>query len=177
MDRLLSQTAEYALRASAWLAIHSPTDPVRARDLSEGSGIPPHYLSKILRRLVLAGLLESQTGHGGGFILARPTSEIRFQDVLAAVDAYPAPDRCAFGWGACNPGDPCPLHESWTRLSVSFRDWATSTSLADVAEAAARSSPSQAAGFDCVSSSSISTGTPRGTCKGPERNTRGRRCP
>jgi len=138
MDRFLSQTAEYALRAAAWMAIHSPTEPVRARDLSDGSGIPPHYLSKILRRLVLAGLLDSQKGHGGGFILARPPSEIRFQDVLAAVDAYPAPDRCAFGWGACNPGDPCPLHESWSQLSGSFRDWAASTSLANVAEAAAR---------------------------------------
>lgn len=140
MDRFLSQTAEYALRATAWLAVHTPRDPVRARDLSEGSGIPPHYLSKILRRLVLAGLLESQKGHGGGFILARPPSEIRFQDVLAAVDAYPAPDRCAFGWGACNPDDPCPLHESWSRLGGSFRDWAASTSLADVAEAVARGS-------------------------------------
>ena len=138
MDRFLSQTAEYALRAAAWLAINSPGGSVPARDLSEGSGIPPHYLSKILRRLVLAGLLESQKGHGGGFVLARPPSEIRFQDVLAAVDAYPAPDRCAFGWGACNPDDPCPLHESWSRLSGSFRDWAASTSLADVAEAAAR---------------------------------------
>jgi Rrf2 family protein len=146
MDRFLSQTAEYALRAAAWLAIHSPLDPVRARDLSEGSGIPPHYLSKILRRLVLAGLLESQKGRGGGFVLARPPSAIRFQDVLAAVDAYPAPDRCAFGWGTCNPGDPCPLHESWSRLGGAFRDWATSTSLADVAEAASRGSSASHSG-------------------------------
>ena len=31
---LLSQTAEYALRAMAWLALESPEVPVRAKDLA-----------------------------------------------------------------------------------------------------------------------------------------------
>ena len=53
---LLPQTAEYALRAMAWLATIPQDEPVRARDLSQATGIPPHYLSKVLRRLVLADL-------------------------------------------------------------------------------------------------------------------------
>ena len=56
---LFSQTGEYALRAMASLAISGSRASVPARDLSEQTGIPAHYLSKILRRLVLAGLLES----------------------------------------------------------------------------------------------------------------------
>jgi len=67
---LLSQTAEYALRAMAWLATVSGDEPVRAVDLSSATGIPTHYLSKVLRRLVLANLLESQKGQGGGFSLS-----------------------------------------------------------------------------------------------------------
>jgi len=129
---LLSQTAEYALRAMAWLVATSPEAPVRARDLSAATGIPPQYLSKILRRLVLAGLLESQKGRGGGFTLAYAPEEIRFVDILEAVDAYPAPGRCAFGWGACNADYPCPLHSAWIQMSEALRSWANNTTLAEV---------------------------------------------
>ena len=129
---LLSQTAEYALRAMAWLASAPRDKPVRAKDLAVGSGIPIHYLSKILRRLVLASLLVSQKGQGGGFVLSRPPQEIRFTDILAAVDAYPTEGRCAFGWGACQEANPCPLHETWSELNDAIRSWAAETTLANI---------------------------------------------
>jgi Rrf2 family protein len=132
MNAFLSQTAEYALRAMAWLASTSPEAPVRARDLSEGTQIPAQYLAKILRRLVVSGVLESRKGHGGGFSLARPADQISFRDVLLAVDAYPAEERCAFGWGECDASRPCPLHEPWTRMSEQFTGWASTTTLAVV---------------------------------------------
>jgi Rrf2 family protein len=129
---LLSQTAEYALRAMAWLAYECPDAPVRAQDLSQGTGIPPHYLSKILRRLVLAGLLDSQKGQGGGFSLARPPESICYEEILLAVDAFPVRGRCAFGWGTCGEDDPCPLHASWSPLSDAVHTWAANTTLAAV---------------------------------------------
>jgi Rrf2 family protein len=134
---LLSQTAEYALRAMAWLALESPKVPVRAKDLAESTGIPLPYLSKILRRLVVAELLDSQKGQGGGFALARPPREISFEAVLTAIDAYPEQGRCAFGLGDCGDLNPCPLHDSWTRLSNVVHGWASATSLADIEHTAA----------------------------------------
>ena len=128
----LSQTSEYALRAMAWLATAPHDAQVRAKDLSTGSGIPPHYLSKILRRLVLAGILDSQKGKAGGFTLARPPHAISFKDVLLAIDAFPVAGRCAFGWGACDAASPCPLHGPWTAISDEFRDWAAGTSFAEI---------------------------------------------
>jgi len=133
---IVSQTAEYALRAMAWLATVPRGEPVRAADLSLSTGIPTHYLSKVLRRLVLAGLLDSQKGQGGGFTLSRPAAEIPFIDILAAVDAYPTEGRCAFGWGSCDELHPCPLHASWSRLNDQIREWASNTNLAEIADAA-----------------------------------------
>jgi Rrf2 family iron-sulfur cluster assembly transcriptional regulator len=129
---LVSQTSEYALRAMAWLASAPPDEPVRSRDLAAGSGIPLHYLSKILRRLVLAELLVSQKGKRGGFVLARPPHEIRFLDILAAVDAYPTQGRCAFGWGECDELNPCAMHDIWSELNESILSWAANNTLADV---------------------------------------------
>jgi Rrf2 family iron-sulfur cluster assembly transcriptional regulator len=126
----ISQTAEYALRAMAGIACRSTTEPILARDLSADTLIPEQYLLKILRRLVIAGLLESRKGRGGGFVLSRPPDRIRFRDVLEAVDAYPRENECAFGWGACDASRPCPLHTSWGPMSQALRTWATTSAFA-----------------------------------------------
>ncbi len=131
---VLSQTAEYALRAMAWLATHPAGEPMRVKDLSEATGIPSHYLSKVMRRLVLADLLVSQKGQGGGFLLAKAPDEIPFIDILIAVDVYPTDGRCAFGWGQCDAAHPCLLHGSWSRLNDQLRSWAEGTTLADIAK-------------------------------------------
>ncbi len=130
---LLSQTAEYAFRAMACLAIGYTDGPMRASDLSAKTNIPSFYLSKVMRRLVVAGLVASQRGRGGGFALTRPPGRIRFIDILEAVDYTPQPGRCAFGFGQCDESAPCPLHSSWSALQGSFELWASSHTLADAA--------------------------------------------
>lgn len=129
---LFNQTAEYALRAMAHLAMMPPGSSARARDLSAATGIPSDYVSKVLRRMVRAGLLLSQKGHGGGFKLARPPEEITFADILHSVDEPLDQERCAFGWGACGTHAPCPLHEAYSRLKRGVWRWAQETTLADV---------------------------------------------
>ncbi len=132
----ISQTAEYAIRAMSAIATLPDGVKIRAADLGRATGIPAPYLSKILRRLVLAELLVSQKGQGGGFSLARPAAEIPFIDIFNAVDVFPTDERCAFGWGDCDQLSPCPLHDAWSRLSHQIRDWANDTNLAEVATAA-----------------------------------------
>lgn len=132
-SRLLTGTAEYALRALAELAVSAPGEAVRTADLAKRTGVPEAYLAKVLRRLVSHDVLRATKGHGGGFTLARPPAEIRFVDVLEAVDSMPLANRCAFGRPSCSPEDPCPLHPAWTRLKDTFLEWARTTTLADIA--------------------------------------------
>jgi len=60
---LISQTVEYAIRAMSAIAALPEGIKIRAIDIGRATGIPAPYLSKILRRLVLAvptsPLLES----------------------------------------------------------------------------------------------------------------------
>ncbi|MCP5060562.1 MAG: Rrf2 family transcriptional regulator [bacterium] len=128
----LSQTPEYALRSMAWFVVADLDRPAGTQEISEATGIPRHYLAKVLRRLVLSGLLESKKGPGGGFALSRAPEAIRFSEILAAVDALPTPGRCAFGWGACNASQPCPLHEVWSHFAERCLTWAEDTTLAQV---------------------------------------------
>ncbi|MFQ5569755.1 MAG: RrF2 family transcriptional regulator [Rhodothermales bacterium] len=128
----LTQTAEYALRVLAHMTTLPEGTTSRAQDLSDITDIPLHYLSKIMRRLVNAGLLRSQKGHGGGFKIAKPLTKIRFIDVLQAVDYEVEPTSCVFGWERCNSAQPCPLHPFWSHLKEDFTHWAENYTLADV---------------------------------------------
>ena len=105
-----------------------------AASLATAARIPPHYISKIMRRLVLAELVMSQRGHGGGFSLARPPASIRFSEILTAVGFPSNSEKCIFGWDSCDPNNPCPLHPSWIRLKEAFAAWGAETTLANVQE-------------------------------------------
>ena len=130
---LLSQTAEYALRATAFMAALPRGATLRAADLSRVTGVPVHYLSKILRQLVASRILAARKGHGGGFVLTKVPRRIRILDVLNASEFELLPNRCIFGWGRCNQDNPCPLHPIWTNFSQASTRWSTEMTLADVA--------------------------------------------
>ena len=128
----LSRSAEYALRTSACLSRLAGEGRVRAKDLAPLASVPLPYLSKILRRLTAAGVLTSQKGHHGGFALARDPGEIRFVDILRAVDFEPTADHCLFGWENCDEANPCPLHPEWADLKEKIEEWARTRTLADI---------------------------------------------
>lgn len=121
---IFSQTAIYALRAMAVLKELRPGEYLSAKVLAERTGVPAHYLGKIMRRLVVAGLVKGRKGWGGGFRLGRAPSRITFAQVLAAVGSSVDGAVCAFGWERCDGDHPCPLHASWSRLQECVRDWA-----------------------------------------------------
>lgn len=127
----LPQTAEYALRAMAELALLPEGETLRAEELAERTHVPPHYMAKVLRRLVSAELLEVKRGPGGGYRLDRAPARISFREIFEAVDAAPA-DACAFGFDQCDARKPCLLHTSWSALKDDVLGWAAKTTLADV---------------------------------------------
>lgn len=128
----VNQTAQYALRALMHLTSLPVGSTARARDLSQASGVPAAYLSKIMRRLVTGGVLRARKGHGGGFVLARRPDRIRLRDVIEAAGGGLERDVCVFGIGRCDSADPCPLHHSWSRMSEAFHFWAKQTTLAEL---------------------------------------------
>lgn len=128
------QSGQYALRAMVRIGSLKAGETITGVELADSTGVPPHYLSKILRKLVEGGLLRSQRGPQGGFCLARPARLIRFANILDAVGAEFESNRCAFGWGKCNLRAPCPLHPAFVKLNCLLEAWRDETTLADVCD-------------------------------------------
>lgn len=118
---MLSKTAQYALRAFAYIAAQEVVRPILAKDIARRTSVPLHYLSRILRDGVRAGLLESARGVGGGFRLSRPPARIKLIEVLSLFDDVPGRSRCPFGQPRCNDQHPCGFHEHWKPVSAAYR--------------------------------------------------------
>lgn len=107
-DTVLSQTAEYALRAIVALA-EDPEIPWTAQAIAAKTLVPQDYLMKVLQPLVRTGLVTAQRGRGGGFLLTRPPAQISVLDVISAVDPLRRITRCPLGLKA-HGTTLCPLH-------------------------------------------------------------------
>ncbi len=69
-----------------WLLAHlRPGEALSSRRMAEFIGLPAAYLSKLLKSLVPAGLLDATSGPRGGFRLARAPAGITVLDIAEAV--------------------------------------------------------------------------------------------
>lgn len=127
---MISQTAEYALRAAVHLAGHEDR-AVTGQAISQATAVPPNYLLKILGQLTRSGLVRSQRGPSGGFTLARPARGISAYDVVAAVDSIPALDQCPLGLVE-HSGRLCPLHDRLRQAVTLMHDALRNSSLHDL---------------------------------------------
>jgi Rrf2 family protein len=133
-DMVFRQTALYALRALAALSQLGPAERLSVDQLADTTSTPKDYLSKVMRKLVVAGLVDARRGHGGGFALARPRREIAVADIFTALGEPLFDGSCAFGWSRCSDEDPCPLHPIWLQLTERVTEWAEGTSLCDATD-------------------------------------------
>lgn len=104
---MISQTAEYALRAVVYLA---DQDGARTTlQIAKVTLIPAGYLAKVMQSLSRAGLVKSQRGLKGGFTLACDPKELSILTVVNAVDPVQRFAECPLGIPS-HGRRLCPLH-------------------------------------------------------------------
>jgi Rrf2 family protein len=127
----LSIKSDYAVRAVFWLAQHYAGGVARTvDDMASEQGIPPNYLVQILIELKSAQIVKSQRGKDGGYLLARPPSEITFGDVLRCIhgEIFDSP---ALG----NPPPPPELRQAWEELRRAVNQTADAITFQQLIEA------------------------------------------
>ena len=120
---MISQTAEYALRAVYCLGA-STSGLVTSQKISDSMAIPSSYLSKVLGALARAKVVSSQRGPTGGFRLLRDPEELSLFEIIEAVEPWKRLEKCPIG----HPDhkiDLCPLHSrlrrAWDEVENAFR--------------------------------------------------------
>ena len=84
---------------------------MKAEELAAAQGVPANYLVQILIELKAQHIVRSLRGKEGGYMLARPPSEITLADVLRVVHGQVF-DTSGLTDTACAPE----LRKAWKRL-------------------------------------------------------------
>ena len=129
---MLSQTADYALRATLVLARRHGEGPVRVERIAAATGAPRNYLSKTLYALTKAGVVASTRGPAGGFTLAVAPDALTLARVIDCFDGPRVQSRCLLGTGPCDAARPCAAHHRWSAITQSSRASLAATTIADL---------------------------------------------
>ncbi len=140
---MLSQTAEYALRAVLYLAEQRHGRPVRVEEIGDALGIGPTYLSKTLGTLVRSGVLGSLRGPHGGFRLAVAPEDLPLMRVVAPFDDIGSRRHCLLGNPECSDQHACSAHRAWKETSSQVEKFFRSTTVADLSRKTAKAHPSR----------------------------------
>jgi Rrf2 family transcriptional regulator, nitric oxide-sensitive transcriptional repressor len=126
----LSQTTEYALRATLFIAQQAPL-PARLPDVAEAIHAPQRYLAKILGQLARAGVLTSARGRAGGFRLSPGTEHASLSSIIAVFEE-PERRRCLLGRGVCGQNPGCAVHEKWSPIGQSAAAFFADTTIGEL---------------------------------------------
>lgn len=130
----LSQTTGYAVLALSCMDNPCNGRWVIAKEVSECTGIPQAYLSKILHSLGGSGLIQAKRGYRGGFTLARPADQISILDITEAVEGEAWLPKCLLGLADCSQLRACPTHDFWSKECCKIEVELRRTTLRVVAE-------------------------------------------
>ena len=70
----VSKRATYGIMVAVDLAIHAREVPIQARAIARRHGIPVRFLEQVLHAMKKAGIVESQRGAQGGYLLTHEPS-------------------------------------------------------------------------------------------------------
>lgn len=91
---MISKRAKYAIKAMKSLAESYGNGPVLIAQIARQEHIPQKFLEGILLDLRNHGLLQSQKGKGGGYMLRIEPDRITLAQIIRIIDGPIAPTPC-----------------------------------------------------------------------------------
>lgn len=92
-----SQATNYALHTMLYFVALPLETTIGVQQLAAIQRLSPTYLSKILTKLVKAGLIESTPGLHGGYKLTKQKEDLSFLDVIHAIEGTASLFHCGAG--------------------------------------------------------------------------------
>jgi len=113
----LSKKADYGLIAVKHLAEKGKSASSSAKEIASAYGMPTELVAKILQKLAKNGLLASQLGTNGGYVLARPASQISAFEVIRAIEGPLFITSCLTDQRECGQMTRCTVREPLQKVN------------------------------------------------------------
>lgn len=117
---VITRATEYAIRTIIYLAKHPKGEIVLKKNICRTQEVTPAFLTKILQPLIKVGIVSSQRGVGGGFLLNKSAEEITLLDILEAEEGPLRLNHCLVEKGICQRDALCSAHKVWEEAQNSM---------------------------------------------------------
>jgi Rrf2 family protein len=138
---IFTTKAEYGVRLLIQLGRQESGHPVSLKAIAEVENLPLAYCERIAALLKKAGLVAATRGAHGGYVLARPASEITMDQAVLALEGAIAPMDCFYddhdGRVLCSHGEDggaCATKLLWTRVQMGVISSLQRTTLAELVQ-------------------------------------------
>ena len=129
----ISKLTDYGIVLLSRFAEEAPGTTLNAREMSEATELPMPVVSKMLKTLAAAHLLDSQRGAKGGYSLAREPAELTVAEIIGVLEGPIALMECTAGPGHCDVESTCNLRAPWMRINGAIQRTLESVTLAELA--------------------------------------------
>ena len=122
----ISVKGEYALQAIFDLASQTAGEPVKIANIAQRQKIPQKFLELILASLKQGAFVESRRGAEGGYLLARPASQITVGEVYRFFEGGPN------GKSRAKRKSDAPFDDLWRQVDEAVSGVVDRTTFADL---------------------------------------------
>ncbi|GCF11658.1 RrF2 family transcriptional regulator [Dictyobacter arantiisoli] len=123
-----SKATNYALHTMLYFMMAPAGKTIGVQPLAELQEISPTYLSKILTKLVKAGMIESTPGVNGGYTLLVPKEDVSFLRVIQAIEGNASLLHCDLGHVSAG----CLIQETMAAAEQSMEQYLQEKKLVDL---------------------------------------------
>lgn len=129
----ISTKGRYALRMLIYLAAHQEDGFISLKEIADEQGISKKYLEQIVPMLNKGGILRTNRGNRGGYMLARRPADCTVGDILRATEGSLAPVSCLeYEVNDCPRADSCATLSIWEGLYKVINEYLDSVTLQDL---------------------------------------------
>jgi len=130
----LTNKGRYAVQALADLARNEDEKPTNLTEISLRQGISISFLEQIFLKLKKNNLVYSLRGSSGGYLLSKPSNEIKLSSIIEAVDEKVKTVGCKKeSKKGCNgKSTKCVTHNLWDDLEKHINSFFEKNTLKDI---------------------------------------------
>ncbi len=128
----INKKVEYALMALKYMASKPIGELSSAREICEQFSIPFDTTSKVMQLMNNKNILQAKQGIKGGYVLARPLSEVTFMELSKVIEKKSFQSSCETSKGMCELYGSCNIIDPVSQLGNKINQFLEELTLEDL---------------------------------------------
>ena len=143
----LNKKVEYAIIALKHMYCKRPGDMSTVKEICELYGAPFDVTSRAMQKMASAGILKSEKGAHGGYLIQKDLGELKLLDLIELVSGSVALANCVSSSCKCDMIESCNIVRPVTRLNDMVREFFSAMTVEDLIDDSKVALPKQYEGI------------------------------